>query len=267
MQYTDTQRRRIPTSGGTDTPKDLAARVKILEIFTLHVLPRNEEWDYAREFINLSEILDEERKEVFFQTLDGLRDEKERGIQRAAEIQQEKEDEFERQRLEQEKLKADEDAAAEKRERQATSSSHRKPGSEVDYGIEKSLPNGVSKTRNQKPPPASKQGGSGSRTVSGRAQLSPPPQESSKSIKKVNRKNSVTGQVRSLASVFQNIIKNMAISVSSNPMSYLRTMLFIMGIVIALSRKNVRERIRRLGGAGWEKVKQTAGMGVKVSYI
>lgn len=268
MENADNQRRRMPTSGGTDTPKDLAARVKILELFTLHVLPRNEEWDYAREFINLNEVLDEEKKEVFLQTLDGLRDEKERGIQRAAEIQQEKEAEFERQRLEEEKRKADEDAAAEKRQAGAKSqSSHRKTGSEVDYGIDKSLPNGVSKSRNQKSSPSGKQTGSGSRTVSGRAQLSPPPPEPSKSVKKVDRKNSVTGQVRSLASMLQNVIKNMASSVSSNPMSYLRTMLFIMGIVIALSRKNVRERIRRVTGAGWEKVKQTAGMGVKVSYI
>ncbi|KAK2753242.1 hypothetical protein FQN54_007933 [Arachnomyces sp. PD_36] len=272
MQNPDNQRRRMRTSGGTDTPKDLASRVKILELFTLHVLPRNEEWDYAREFINLSEVLDEEKKELFLQTLDGLRDEKERGIQRAAEIQQEKDAEFERQRVEEEKRKAEE----EKRQRLAAPAttakskpSHRKTSSEVDYGIDKSLPNGVSKVRNQKPPPSGRQtAGSGSRTVSGRAQLSPPPPpESSKSVKKVDRRNSVVGRVSALAAMVQNIIKNMATSVSSNPMSYLRTMLFIMGLVIALSRKNVRDRIKRVAGAGWEKVRKTAGMGVKVSYI
>ena len=34
---------------GTDTPRDLEKRIKLLELYTLHVLPRNEEWDYARE--------------------------------------------------------------------------------------------------------------------------------------------------------------------------------------------------------------------------
>lgn len=63
---------------GTNTPKDLAARVRIIELFTLHVLPRNEEWTYAKEFISLSEFLDDERKEVFLQTLEGLKEEKER---------------------------------------------------------------------------------------------------------------------------------------------------------------------------------------------
>ena len=265
----DNQRRRIRSSGGTDTPKDLAARVKILELFTLHVLPRNEEWDYAREFINLSEVLDEEKKEVFVQTLDGLRDEKERGVQRAAEIQQEKNEEFERQRLEEEQRRVDEDVAAEKRQRLAAAkaqASHRKTSSEVDYGIDKSLPNGVSKVRNSKPSTSSKQSRAVGGTTSGRAQLSPPP-ESSKSVKKVERRNSVVGQVRNLATMLQNVVKNMALSVSSNPMSYLRTLLFIMGIVVALSRRNVRDLIRRITGQGWEKIRATAGMGVKVSYI
>lgn len=261
MQNSDGQGRKMPTSGGTDTPKDLAARVKILEIFTLHVLPRNEEWDYAREFINMSEVLDEDKKELFLQTLDGLLDEKERGVQRAAEIQQEKEAEFERQRLEDEERKADEAAAAEKRQRSSSKTQPRKSSSEVDYGIDKSLPNGASKARNQRQSSAGK-GGSGSKAVSGRAQLSPPP-ESSKAVKKSDKK----GPVRSLPGRVQNIIVNMAKSVSNNPMSYLRTLLFIVGLIVAFSRRNVRERVRRVTGTGWGKVKQTAGMGVKVSYI
>src|ERR1700761_3234156 len=39
---------------GTNTPKDLTSRIKVLEIFTLHVLPRNTEWDYAKSFIQNS---------------------------------------------------------------------------------------------------------------------------------------------------------------------------------------------------------------------
>ena len=62
---------------GTDTPRDLEKRIKLLELYTLHVLPRNEEWDYAREFITMSEMLDEERKEAFLLALHSLKEEKE----------------------------------------------------------------------------------------------------------------------------------------------------------------------------------------------
>lgn len=58
--------RRSPSKGasGADTPRDLNARVKILELYTLHVLLRNNEWDYAREFISVSAVLDEERRDA-----------------------------------------------------------------------------------------------------------------------------------------------------------------------------------------------------------
>ena len=56
-------------------------------------------------------------------------------------------------------------------------------------------------------------------------------------------------------------------TVAGNPMSFARTLLFLLGLLVALSRQGVRERLRRITGAGWQKVKGTVGMGVKVSYI
>ncbi|KZZ96303.1 peroxin-26-like protein [Ascosphaera apis ARSEF 7405] len=50
-------------ANGTETLRDLDTRIRILELFTLHVLPRNNDWGYAREFIKLSDILDDEKKE------------------------------------------------------------------------------------------------------------------------------------------------------------------------------------------------------------
>ena len=50
-------------------------------------------------------------------------------------------------------------------------------------------------------------------------------------------------------------------------MFLMQLLAFIVGLLIVISRRDVKERIRRLMALGWGKVRQTAGMGVKVSYI
>ncbi|KAL4807540.1 hypothetical protein BDV18DRAFT_103106 [Aspergillus unguis] len=234
-------------NGGTDTPKDLAARVRLIELFTLHVLPRNEEWEYATEFINLSEVLDEERKELFLQTLDGLKEEKEQGKLRAAALQREKDAELERQIQEAERQKAEEAAAAERSEK-----SHKQNGGEGDYGVEKKHPNGSIR---------GKKGDKSSKAGSSRAALSPP---NSKNLKKPEKP---ARQSQALATVLRNLVQHLAKSISNNPLWFIRSLLFVLGIIFALNRPNIRERIKRIAGNGWQKVRGTVGMGVKVSYI
>lgn len=241
-------------ASGTDTPKDLTARVRIIELFTLHVLPRNEEWEYAREFINLSEVLDEERKELFIQTLEGLKEEKERGELRAAELQRQKDLEFERQQ-EDERRRAEEEAAAAAARPQTNG--HKRNTSEVDYGIEKGSP------RTSK--------GKGSRTSdkspSGKPSRTALSSSGSKSSKKQVKPEPRASQSRAVANMLRNLFKHIIQSVSGNPLSIVRTLLFLLGIVMAMSRQDVRERVRRITGSAWQKVKGTVGMGVKVSYI
>lgn len=256
--------RVVRPSGGTDTPKDLTARVRILELFTLHVLPRNEEWEYAAEFINLSEVLDEERREVFLQTLDSLKEEKEQGNLRAAALQREKDAELERQARNNERQRAEEAAAAERSEQNG----HKRNSSEVDQNVEKKHSRRGSKGRNSKS--ADRQAGSSSSskagTSSGRTAFSPP-SGSSKNVKKPEKPESRARQSRAVVTVLRNLIQYFSRMVSGNPLSLARLMLFVLGIVMALSRQDVRERIRRVTGSGWDKVKGTIGMGVKVSYI
>lgn len=250
--------RTIQPSGGTDTPKDLNARVRIIELFTLHILPRNEEWEYAAEFINLSEVLDEENKEVFLQTLDNLKEEKEQGELRAAALQREKDAELERQMHESERRQAEE-AAAERAEQ----SGHKQTPSEVDYGVEKKNTNRACKggkgTRSTDRQSTSKTGSS-----SGRTAFSPP--SGSKNLKKPEKSES-RAPSRAIGNVLRNLVQYISRMVSGNPLSLARLVLFVLGIVMVLSRQDVRERIRRVTGAGWQKVKGTIGMGVKVSYI
>ena len=217
----------------------------------MHVLPRNDEWEYSTEFINLSEVLDEERKELFLQTLEGLKEEKERGEMRAVELQRAKDAELERQR-EDERREAEEAAAAAAR---SQSNGNKRNTSEVDYGIEKNLTNGSSKGKGARQstdkPPNGK-----SRTSSG-----------SKNVKKQDKVEPRGRPTRAVATGLRNIFRHIIRTVSGNPMSIVRTLLFLLGILMAMSRQGVRDRIRRITDGAWQKVKATAGMGVKVSYI
>ncbi|RAQ52573.1 peroxin 26 [Aspergillus flavus] len=255
MQNSPSQQSKARVNGGTDTPRDLTSRVRIIELFTLHVLPRNEEWDYASEFINFSEVLDEERKEMFLQTLDGLKEEREQGELRAAALQREKDAQLEREMQEAERQRAEEEAAA----AQHSQKGHIRDNSEVDYGIEKTNPNGSVKSRGK----GEKQSGSKANSSSNRTNTLSPTGSKKRPEKPVSR----PGQTRALANVLRNLLRYISKTVAGNPMSFARTLLFLLGLLVALSRQGVRERLRRITGAGWQKVKGTVGMGVKVSYI
>ncbi|KAL1995118.1 hypothetical protein VTN49DRAFT_1305 [Thermomyces lanuginosus] len=254
-------RRRLQRNGGTDTPKDLTSRVRIIELFTLHVLPRNGEWDYASEFIRQSEVLDEERKEGLLQTLEELKEEKERGEQRAAELQRQKEAELERQMQEEERRRAE---AA-----QQEQAAHKRSSSEVDYGIERSLPNGVTKSPNRSSKSAEKVNGVRAGPSSGKSALSSASAtSSSKKIKKTEKPSPrVSRQARALYNLIRNILQSVRNTITEHPLTFLRTLLFMVAIILALGRQDVRRRLRRLTNTGWQKVRGTVGMGMKVSYI
>lgn len=242
------------TTSGADTPKDLTSRIKIIELFTLHVLPRNDEWEYATEFINLSEVLDEERKELFLQTLEGLKEEKEHGEMRAVELQRAKDAELEWQR-DNERREAEEAAAAAAAAAKPQSNGHKRNTSETDYGIEKSRPQGSPKGKGvkgtDKPP-----NGKSKTSLSG-----------AKNTKKQDKVEPRGRQTQAVATALRNLFRNIIQTVSGNPMSIVRTLLFVIGILMAVSRQDVRERVRRVTDGAWQKVKATVGMGVKVSYI
>lgn len=228
--------------------------MRIIELFVLHVLPRNEEWEYAHEFVNLSEVLDEERKELFIQTLEGLKEEKERGEMRAAELQRQKDMELERQR-DDERRRAEEAAVA----TPPRANGHKRNTSEVDYGIEKGSPRSASKNKGSSSKSSDKSPNGKSTT---RAALSSTSKNSKKQVKPEPQAKS-----KAVANTLRNLFKHIIQSVSGNPLSIVRTLLFVLGILMAISRQDVRERVRRITGSAWDKVKGTVGMGVKVSYI
>lgn len=246
---------QIPRSSGTDTPRDLNARVRIIELYTLHVLPRTGEWNYAREFINMSDLLDEEIREEFLQTLRSLEDEDKKG-----------QDHFEDALPQQEKLTEQEPLPAEEMRpdsmetlRQEPSATHHRSDSEQDYGIDKPrAPLDVPKLQPALPEATSKP----AKSVQPKTSRSPPKKSTGMTMN-----NSIYKRSAAVLSALQRLIQNMTEQVSQNPMSLLRFVLFLMGLIAAFSRSDVKDRLGRLTGVGWDKVKRTVGMGVKVSYI
>ncbi|OQU99244.1 hypothetical protein CLAIMM_04906 [Cladophialophora immunda] len=275
---------------GANTPKDLTSRIKVLEIFTLHILPRNGEWDYAKSFISNSDILDEERREAFMQTLQELQDvtEKDSSLEVADEdVFEDTEEVFSKQ---------EGTAAAGTTEEvvspsQNGTSKHQRTSSEVDYGIERAHPNGgthatASKDQtstiasspmtslppqpvptSRSPPPP----GPSSSSIHGRTHFSPPAQTPRRPAARKNSKsssqNTLTAQARQLFLALSNLVRNLATTLQKNPTAMLRFLLFVLAFVVAFSQKQIREKTREAARRAWEKLRRTLGMGVKVSYI
>lgn len=246
---------------GTDTPRDLASRVKILELYALHVLPRNGEWEYAKDFIKMSEVLDEDTRDSFLTSLYDLQEQKNGTRSNDEEMPVDKVDENEQQLQEIEprhEIEPTEPPDIEDHTDDSEATLHAPPRpkhqrtySEHDYGIEtpkasSSIPQ-PPKSPAQRPPQS-------------RTPRSPPTTSRKKSS---SSPPSLYKRSAAILLNLQNLITNMTQSLSNNPMALLRFVLFVLGLVVALSRRDVKDRVAR----AWDKVRQTIGMGVKVSYI
>jgi hypothetical protein len=224
---------------GTDTPRDLNTRIKLLELYTLHILPRNDEWDYAREFITMSEVLDDERKEAFLLALHSLKEEKEDTEAREEKLRQQQQEQLEERRRETEARRLEQSRAEDER-RKREEENRRQP-----RGTDERL---------RKPQP-------------------PPPSQSSRSPRQpINKKTSTPppgfyNRASSLFAAVQAAITNSARQMTSNPLVFLRTLLFLLALGLAFGKRDLRERIMRILRQALDKLKRTVGMGVKVSYI
>ncbi|RYO87843.1 hypothetical protein DL766_005963 [Monosporascus sp. MC13-8B] len=246
-----TRRAHSKGPSGADTPRDLNARVKILELYTLHVLLRNDEWDYAREFISVSSVLDEERREAFLQALQSLQDEKVEAERREREEKQRQDDQLQKDLEEARRLRAENEARERRRIEEERA---RREGSEVDYGVD-GAPNssGTSKATRHRP---------GSSAISRPAKSS-----AAKAKGKAAAQPGISARAAMILANLRNVIEQMGATFKANPMLLMKLMAFIISFVIVFGKRNIRKRIQQILGKGWSKVKATAGMGVKVSYI
>ncbi|KAL8749995.1 MAG: hypothetical protein Q9184_006592 [Pyrenodesmia sp. 2 TL-2023] len=232
------------TPNDTNNLRELTSRIKILELYILHVLPANEEWDYAKEFIQMSDILDDDHKEVFRQTLEGLEAEKTQRQQQRNEEQDSPQD-----------LQPAEPKPIEDHDHPAE---HRRSNSEQDYGIED--PTNAPKPKEPDVRPVSRAKPKSHLQRNGK----PVP---SKTSPKQPSNDGIIRRTMAFLAAFQNLISNMTQSLSNNPLAILRFVLFLVALLVALGRRDVKERVKRITRSGWDKVRKTVGMGVKVSYI
>lgn len=247
-------RLRAPSKGrsGANTPRDLNARVKILELYTLHVLLRNNEWEYAREFISLSSVLDEERREAFLQALQSLQEEQQAQDQREEEERQRQEEQLRQDIETARRLRAENE---ERERRRLEDERLRRESSEVDYGIEDS-PSvaGSNRSRSAKPRPTA-------------SHTSRPPNQKPSGKSSHSQPLTMSGKASMVFTRLRAILNQLATSLNGNPVFLVRFLAFVMGLLLMFGHRGTRERIRRLVGSSWGKVKATAGMGTKVSYI
>ena len=248
---------RSPTkASGTDTPRDLNARVKILELYTLHVLLRNNEWDYAREFITISEVLDEERREAFLQALQSLQDEQEEGRRREREARLYEEEIKERERKE---LQEEERARERLRAR----------SEEEDYGVEDaySHANGAESQKARSTKGSIKGSTKAGPSIRNKAVASSTARSPKAPVKAITPPPTLIQRASNIISNLRALLENMALNSSKNPLLLIQLLTCIIGVLLVVGKRNVRERIRKTLAQGFAKVRQTAGMGVKVSYI
>jgi hypothetical protein len=264
--------RRSPSKSGTDTPRDLNARVKILELYSLHVLLRNNEWDYAREFITISEVLDEERREAFLQALQSLQDEQAEADRREREEQRYQE-EMLRRDIEDQRRKREQEDRERRLLEERRESSKRSP-SEIDFGVE-DIPSPSTRSAktssingNARPvPDPSNTTSSPSSRPAPKKPLPAPARRPSAAAGTNKVPPTLVSRAGNILANVKRLLDEMTGSVTATPVSMLRTMGFIIFFLAVFGRRQVRERIRRVVGTAWTKVLQTAGMGVKVSYI
>jgi hypothetical protein len=233
--YLNRRHNQRSTGNGTDTPRDLNTRIKLLELYTLHVLPRNEEWDYAREFITMSEVLDDERKEAFLLALHSLQEERADAEAREEKLRQQQQEQMEERRKETEARRLEQSRAEDERRKREEENRRQPRGSDEVYQHPQQTP--PSRTSRQ---PA-------------KVPRSPPP--------------SFYNRASTMFTSVQTLIANTAHQMTANPMALFRTFLFLIAFLLAIGRRDLRERVMRLIRAAWEKVRRTVGMGVKVSYI
>lgn len=261
-----------PMSNSSYSPKQLASRQRVLEIYTLHVLPANGEWEYAQQFIEMSDVLDEERKEQFLHALQAYKEQIDGTAQRDQELNEQREREMEEQRQE-EARRAEE---ARRLEEEAKKSKKRKqPLQPVDHQKPSTTSKPQQNATNTPPTPPDTPEPSSSAIPTPTPSIAPARSSSSsspKSQKKPTPRSSTPPTLYRRASSAIGNLQQMVLQASRNltgqgTMAMLRFLMFMMAFLLIIARRDLRIKIRRAMETGWVKVKQTVGMGVKVSYV
>lgn len=197
------------------------------------------------------------------QALQSLQEEQQEAERQQSEEKQRQEDQLRRDIEEARRLRAENEEIEKRRLEEERG---RREGSEIDYGIDARSTGGASstgKSRRKRAPTGSSAGVPRPvRPARGGGSGGSSPNKS---------KAVVPASFGARAAVmFANVramVERMGTTLHANPMLLMRFLAFIIGLVLMFGKKNMRERIARVMGNSWNKVKATASMGAKVSYI
>ena len=248
-----------PMSSHSVSPKALQARVKVLELYALHVLPEVGEWEYAREFVEGCGSLDEERKEGFLAALDGLKEEREGLKRREVELQEQREREVQEEKMrreqEEQKRRVEEERQKREREQEQQQQKEREAAAAASSTLNANNNSGESRASSLSNN-GNGHGGGNTRGQPSRSARKPTP-----SSQQQPAASSATLLTR-LTSLAHHIRHSLGPSMLSA-----RLLVFFFAFIILASRRDMRVRLRRALADGWDKVRRTVGMGVKVSYV
>lgn len=195
----------------------------------------------------MSEVLDEEGRKSFLEALQSLEVEKSKDLDQLRRIEAERSKELEAlQRLEAEKS-SDLAALRSLEDEKTKDKTHEKPPATPSSN--KAIQNPLRRT--------------GKATKDPHTDITSRPIGSSNKPKKLG----IYHGTISIISNLQNLLLNLTQSLSNSPMVLLRFVFFLVALVLALSRHDVREGLARILASSWNKLRGTVGMGVKVSYI
>jgi hypothetical protein len=246
-----------PMSAHSSSPKALQARVKVLELYALHVLPEVGEWEYAREFVEGCGNLDEERKEAFLAALEGLKEERDGLKRREVELQEQREREVQEaiKRKEEEAKKRVEEAEREKQrhEQQQQREHAAKTASNTattSNSTNEPRTSALSNNTNPNNPP------------NGHTRGSQPSRAARKTPSNSQQPANAATLLTRLTSMAHHLRHNVGPSLLNA-----RLLMFLFAFLVLASRRDIRVRLRRSLAEGWDKVRRTVGMGVKVSYV
>ncbi|CAZ82970.1 unnamed protein product [Tuber melanosporum] len=233
--------------GSEDDPKAVSQRVKLMELYILHVLPRVGDWEYAREFTQMSPDLDEEQKEAFQATLDALQKDKEETERYSQELEARKEAEWEK----------EEQAERERQKRELSPSISTRP-----------TPRRQSvQGRAKRSKAGSVRGDSPTEEKMMRKQARTRSEDTRGAISA--RGGSTNKNTTSLFSTTTALLNRLQSQVHTarGRFMLLRTVIMLAMVVWMTSKRRVREKVRRLLMLAWIKTTRTVGMGMKVTYI
>ncbi|KAF8241906.1 hypothetical protein K440DRAFT_591510, partial [Wilcoxina mikolae CBS 423.85] len=233
-----------------EDPHSSLQRSHITEIYVLHVLPRVGQWEYAREFTQMSPDIDEDQREQFYRNLE-LQEKDMLQVQlhsQKLEKQREEDLEFERSN------------APEIREAKSSyvpSVSSRTP----------SRRRGSSVKPSDRLTTTQENASANEATVKKRLSATKETKKTTATVvsQSTETKNGKSSLVTSTTAMLSRMQKYMA--THGTPFSMLHTIVMLMVIAWMTNNKRMRERVRGFLTLCWIKIGRTVGMGMKITYI